>query len=259
MSGAIIPSAHVEIVEVGGSSPARKLQTDEHGKVGVMLPIGTYDVTAGFPAFKPEEYRVKLLADEVRIIGFTLTIMTHSGPMVSGGEIAEPTHESLPDQLALNTSATKFCSPCPGVAINTNLPEKPPSFSYIVSAMQDVVKVGSPVSIEITKKNVSDHEINNARIRGVLPYEMDIRDDQGNLRPEVEEFRQMKKSRDNPRGTFSVEFGTLKTGESKTDIVDVSRYYDFTHIGLYTIQVHERDPDSNAEVRSNTTTVIVTP
>jgi hypothetical protein len=132
-----------------------------------------------------------------------------------------------------------------------------PSFSLRVRALQDAVKLGSPVSIEVTKKDISDHEINNATIRGTLPYEIKVRDDQGNLRPETEEFRQIKKSK-NDR-SFSVTFANLKPGETARDMVDMNKYYDFSQAGKYTIQVSETDPESKIIVKLNTISVTVIP
>jgi hypothetical protein len=136
-----------------------------------------------------------------------------------------------------------------------------PSFSIVIRASQDVVKIGSPVSIEVTKTNQANHEINNSKIRSSIPpYEIDIKDDQGNSRPETESFRQAKKSREaDLTHAFSVVFGNLKPGESDRDGIDLNRYYDLGLSGTYTIQLRQFDNETKTIVKSNTITVTVAP
>jgi hypothetical protein len=145
------------------------------------------------------------------------------------------------------------------IIAQTSKPSNPqPPFSLSIKATQDTVKLGLPVSIEITKKDISNHEINNTTIRGTLPYEIEVKDDGGNLRPETEEFRQIKKSKSEDR-SFSVTFASLKPGESARDRVDVNKYFDFSQAGKYKIQVSEGDAESKTTVKSNIVTVTITP
>jgi hypothetical protein len=136
-----------------------------------------------------------------------------------------------------------------------------PSFSIVIRASQDVVKIGSPVSVEVTKTNQSNHVINNSKVRSFSPpYEIDIKDDQGNSRPETESSRQAKKARDADLShTFSVAFGNLKPGESDRDRIDLNRYYDVGLSGTYTIQLRQIDSETKTIVKSNTITVTVAP
>ena len=136
-----------------------------------------------------------------------------------------------------------------------------PSFSIIISASQEVVKLGSPVSVQVTKTNQSDHEINNSRLRSFSgPYEIEVRDDQGNVRPETEASRRAKKSANsNPRATRSANFSSLKPGESERDRIDVARYIDLNQPGKYIIQLRQFDGDIKTVVKSNTITVTLIP
>jgi hypothetical protein len=142
-------------------------------------------------------------------------------------------------------------------------PEKKmePSFSIVIRASQDVVKIGSPVSVEVTKTNQSNHEINNSKVRSFNgPYEIEIKDEQGNLRPETESSHESKKSKGADQNrTFSAVFGSLKPGESERDRIDVDRYYEIKIPGKYTIQLHQFDNETKMTVKSNTVTVTVTP
>ncbi len=120
-------------------------------------------------------------------------------------------------------------------------------------------------SLKLLKKNVSDHAINISRLKRHLPpYQIDVRDEAGNLRPETEEVRRLKDEqvKDSQNGvpfTGSIVFGTLKPGESKIERVDISRVYDMNTPGKYTIEVYQTDPESKTVVRSNVITVTVTP
>jgi hypothetical protein len=126
----------------------------------------------------------------------------------------------------------------------------------IIRALRDSVKIGSPVTIEIIKKNISTHEINDSFIRGTLPYQIEVKDSRGSVMGEAEEFRRANelKAKESIR-TFSVAFPTLRPGESSRDLLDMEKYYDLTESGKYTIQVSETDRESNIKVRSNVVTI----
>lgn len=54
-------------------------------------------------------------------------------------------------------------------------------------------------------------------------------------------------------------FGSLKSGGSDTDEMDVSRYRDISQPGKYTIRLSQFDAESNTTIQSNAVTVTVTP
>jgi hypothetical protein len=138
-----------------------------------------------------------------------------------------------------------------------------PSHSLTLTTSQDAVRVGSPILVNVTVTNFTDREMIDSMIKGepIPKYAvvMDIRDSQGNARPDTEEYRQLKKSMlENPRRTGSVAFSSLKPGESDHDTIEVNRYFDMSEAGIYTIQLREPDFDGKPGVKSNAITVTVT-
>jgi hypothetical protein len=136
-----------------------------------------------------------------------------------------------------------------------------PTFSIVISASQAVVKVGSPVSLQVTKTNESDHEINNSTVRSFSgPYEIDVKDNQCNVRPETKESRRAKESTNsNPRAEQSAIFKVLKPGEAEHDRIDVDRYIDLNQPGKYTIKLRQFDAETKTIVKSNTIAVTLIP
>jgi hypothetical protein len=135
-----------------------------------------------------------------------------------------------------------------------------PSISITIRARLEIIKVGSPCFIEVTIKNISNHEINFSSVRGELPFEMDTKDEGGIARPESELQRGKKQKRSaDPIGEFTVHEAWLKPGESDRHTVDLNDYYDMAKPGNYTVQVRRPDPKSQAETKSNVISVTVTP
>jgi hypothetical protein len=147
-----------------------------------------------------------------------------------------------------------------GQAVKTAQSAKP-SFSITVSTKQEVIKIGSRCTIAISVKNIADHEITTGRILGELPFEMNVKDEEGKARPESTLRKEKRRLRNaDPGGCeMSLVFERIKPGESTLEGADVNEHYDITKAGKYTIQVHRLDPDSQTEVRSNIITVTVTP
>jgi hypothetical protein len=135
-----------------------------------------------------------------------------------------------------------------------------PSLSITIRARLEIIKVGSPCFIELTIKNISNHEISFSSIRGELPFEIDTKDEGGIARPESELQREKKQKRSaDPIGEFTVYQAWLKPGESDRHTVDLNDYYDMTKPGSYTVKVRRPDPESQAETKSNVIAVTVTP
>ena len=135
-----------------------------------------------------------------------------------------------------------------------------PTFSILIKADQDTVKIGSPVGITVVKKNESNHEINNSKAHSVEPlYQIAVTDNLGSPRPESAELLKSREASPMGRAWFSMFFGSLKPGGSDTDGMDVSRYRDLSQPGKYTIRVSQFDAESNTTIQSNAVTVTVTP
>ena len=150
---------------------------------------------------------------------------------------------------------------CFAYAQSTNQP-----FTLTVSALKSQVKVGDPVFIEVTMLNTSDHEIDCARnsSNGLdRNYQYEVNDEHGPV-PKIE-----KKY----HGGFNPSPCALEPGESATgDGGLISRLYDFSQPGTYTIHVSrpiwgdDQRPNTTSKedtepsvVKSNTITITVLP
>ena len=131
-----------------------------------------------------------------------------------------------------------------------------PPFMLTIQAVPNPVKAGSELVLEISAKNVSDHDVNNSGyFTAAANYVFYITREGGNTVPEKESLKAIRSG----RRMDSLVFGTLKTGEAATESVILSDYYDFGRPGNYKIQVlREREPGGKG-VKSNTITVTVVP
>jgi hypothetical protein len=145
---------------------------------------------------------------------------------------------------------------------------KQPAFSIAISA-PDVISAGSEPKLSIVLKNTSDHEIMLGRSvqpgHGELHHDVEVRDDKGDLAPETEYHRKIKGrlsatpgKAPPPPNVRSDIFIPMKPGETRNDDLTISKLYDLSKPGKYTIQVSRFDEDTKGVVKSNTITVSVT-
>jgi hypothetical protein len=145
---------------------------------------------------------------------------------------------------------------------------KQPAFSITISA-PDVISAGSEPKLSIVLKNTSDHKIMLTRSlqtdRGELHHDVEVRDDKGDLVPEMEYHQKLKGRLPATPGKAppppivgSDIFVTMKPGETRNDDLTISKLYDLSKPGKYTIQVSRFDETAKAVVKSNTITVNVT-
>lgn len=145
-----------------------------------------------------------------------------------------------------------------------------PVFSLAISTAKGFVKTGSPIQIDITVKNVSDHSISlstsyihpNVEISdrvtivnadGSKSLETELaRRSLGHSTPEDE-------SRSPTIATGKLVFLDLKAGQSFTYQLNVDELYDLGVPGKYSIQVERLNDEGNVSVKSNKITVTVTP
>ncbi len=132
-------------------------------------------------------------------------------------------------------------------------------FSIVITTAQVTVKVGSEVRVDIQVKNSSDANI-MLDSPGSPSYDMDVRDSKGEQAPETELMRKIHAPQDPStrlEGSFVVPI--LPRGQSVQQYLSVSKFYDISTAGKYTIQLQATDHLSKKSVKSNTITVIVTP
>jgi hypothetical protein len=142
------------------------------------------------------------------------------------------------------------------------------SFSLTITALQNPVKAGSEVRIEIVVTNISNREITVSRSNGegqaeLSGYTAEIRDRKGNLISETKYGRELKAEGGTPEAptvtvTNDILF-PLQPGKKLKDMLIVSKLRDTSQPGIYSVQVQRTDPDTGILVKSNTVTVTVTP
>jgi hypothetical protein len=134
----------------------------------------------------------------------------------------------------------------------------PQPFTITVTAATASVAAGSPVSLTVILKNMSKEPLDDSGSW----------DDRTHLDPNFKFIVQDAQGRPVPKRIFKhPEFRTgsplnrtLAPGESVTEEQEVSRLYDFSEPGKYTIQVAMRIPKElgSGMVASNSVTVTVT-
>jgi len=142
-------------------------------------------------------------------------------------------------------------------------PEK--TLAYELTLVHSQVKADDKVFVHLTVKNVSSTAVplwvENTNDPGGLNYQFEVRDSQGALVPEAHFSRAL-------RGVEDPHFLTSETplnrsggcidlgaGQSRTYTIDVSRLYQMTSPGAYTIVAVDRKSTGLATALSNPVTV----
>ena len=135
------------------------------------------------------------------------------------------------------------------------------TLSLSISLPQQVVKAGSSVEVDITRKNISKHPVGVGQVVGTVErdYEVIVYTSDGHPVPETELGRKIH-GPDKDRDRFeSIVLGTLKPGQEMHQQLYANAIYDLRSPGTYSIQVAQIDSTSNLVIRSNTVTLTVTP
>jgi predicted DNA-binding transcriptional regulator AlpA len=139
-------------------------------------------------------------------------------------------------------------------------------FSLTVEAPSEPLKVGGELRLRVTVTNTSDRSITFIRSPGIIPHEairynIEVRDSRGESAPPSEYVRKLKTSE--TRWFESSHAYTIKPGESFVDDVEVTRFYDLSQPGKYTISVAREFPPrqklGEGAVKSNSIDVTVVP
>lgn len=122
-------------------------------------------------------------------------------------------------------------------------PGSKPAFSVTLSAPDKPLKSGAELRLQVTIKNTSDHDVTFLTSGGAVPeddgyrYKVEVLDAHTRPAPPsalVTEMRSGKKVVD----TYSRNIGRkLKPGEALVDLIDVTKLYDLSQPGIYTISV----------------------
>ena len=137
-------------------------------------------------------------------------------------------------------------------------------FSLTITAPAFTIKVGTDLHLRATVTNTSDRTIGFIRSPGTEPeegfrYEIDVQDAQGQPAPPSAYVRDLQNKK---TVTFESRVARwLKPGESFVDEIDVTRLYDLSHPGKYTISIAREVPPAqnlgSSKVRSNSIVVTV--
>jgi hypothetical protein len=144
----------------------------------------------------------------------------------------------------------------------TQVPPTQAPFSLNISAKDDTVRAGSEVRVKIVLTNTSNREIyiiheKASDVGEQAGFTLDVRDAGGMVVP-FTRYGQLFFNHE------AVTLGApspfdLKPGKTLKDEIIVSKLFDLSKPGKYSIQVKRQDDSSTAVVKSNTITVTVTP
>jgi hypothetical protein len=155
-----------------------------------------------------------------------------------------------------------FC--CSTVLIVPSLFASQDLFSLKIAQPNGPQKAGTDLRLLVTVTNTSNREITFITSPGPLPeddsqYELTVRDEHGQPAPPSTYMRTRDKR-------LPIDYGsrvgkTLKPGESFVDTVTITRFFDLSRPGKYTIAVLRQNPPrqnlGDGKVKSNSVTVAV--
>jgi len=149
--------------------------------------------------------------------------------------------------------------------ISLTVPGPKQLFSLTIAAPKEPIRSGKEFCLLVTVTNTSDRAISFITSPGPIPedgfrYEISVRDAQGNAAAPSANLH--TKDRRIPTEYESRIARTLRTNESFVDQITVTRFYDLSQPGKYTIWVALPIPPrqnlGEGNVRSNTIIVTVT-
>lgn len=136
----------------------------------------------------------------------------------------------------------------------TSHPAGSPKAAFSISAvvMRDVIMPPAETLLQITLTNLSDKDVYlGGPVNGSPPlwtsFEIDVHDAHGNPVPETVAGREIRRWPSNVNGPVF----PVKAGEKISLEVMLSRVFDVSHPGTYTVQVRLKDRSSGAMVQSN--------
>jgi len=141
-----------------------------------------------------------------------------------------------------------------------------PVLSLSLTAAEKTVKAGSPLWVNVTAINKSNHDVSLWRdAKG--GFEVEVRNQKGGLAHETKfgRFRNghVDLRRIAPEDVHELSSSgacvSLKAGQKLPDKINVSLMYEPLQPGKYTIQVSAQDPESTKVVKSNPMIVTVIP
>jgi hypothetical protein len=133
-----------------------------------------------------------------------------------------------------------------------------PALALTLAARTSSVKAGSPVWVDAHLLNVSDHRISLYKAlsedmdQGGWVYQVDVRDDKGSTPPKTKFANTVGASADGG-------YVPLDAGKDVTQSVNVSKLYDLSKPGKYSIQFRRFEEETRTFIVSNAVKVLVVP
>jgi hypothetical protein len=137
------------------------------------------------------------------------------------------------------------------------------AFSITISTPQAVVKGGTEVKVNILLKNTSGHELAVAKALGevhgeISGYRVDVWDSNGRRLRRTKYGATVEGDTD-VLGPFSLRTKILQPDTTLNDSLIISKLYDLSKPGKYTIQVYRVDHENKSVVKSNLIKLTVSP
>jgi hypothetical protein len=136
-----------------------------------------------------------------------------------------------------------------------------PTFTMTISTAHETVAPGSKVIVAVHLTNVSDHALRFGRFGfggPDLSYRVEVRNSQGQLAPYTEDYGKMLRREppyNQPIVGGAAGYGVEK-GETATETIEVTKQYDLSTSGKYTIRVFHSDLVANIDVQSTNTIIL---
>ncbi len=131
-----------------------------------------------------------------------------------------------------------------------------PATVLAITAAQESIAAGSPVWVELTVTNKSKHEISLWREVSGRDFQVEVKDHKGKFAKDTK-YGYSRNGRADPARLTPEDLSgsgacvTLGPGKSLSYKLDISKLYDLTQPGEYTIQAERSDSESTATVKSN--------
>lgn len=135
-------------------------------------------------------------------------------------------------------------------------------FTLCIATPQTTVKTGADIPIEIKLRNISDHTIPifvSPGESGIgLAFDVSVLNENGAKVPETPAGLQAHGKTNRPN-TISGGTMVIAVGGEKKYITHISKIFDISAPGQYTVQVQKLDKANKIVVKSNTLTLTVSP
>jgi hypothetical protein len=234
--------------------------TTSFSEDGVELAVEVRDSTGNVMPWT-EKYRqarrapslrrisIELAPEETRKWMFMLSDMYDlSKPGQYSAQIGWNGHVTYPD-IRSNTVQFTISS-----AVSQSVATPTTSFTLEIDALQDVVKSGSRIRVDIFATNVTDHDLDLDNDLNL--YSIEVRDQSQTEPPLTEAGKKLQRE----HGQGSRNHVHLKPGKVVgLGIVWISDLYDFRKPGEYSIQIARMDEETKTLVKSNTMIITVKP